>query len=563
MIYCELHGEDGVTAAILHMYSCRTRCNVFSRGRCYTIRGAIPSCRYVYPTCYFGIVVAPPSIISLECTSILPVSTNPSSEGRKFVVAFMKNALPRDALAEEPDAYFIVTTTDPGVVNFTVTTKFTGTTVTKCYQVTWDQPTQMSYPADSVYVRATSETDKGIWVEAEEGKKISVYVVNNETASTDGFVALPCDAMEVTSFGIYDYLILSSLLNVSDSPGTLPRASQFMVVACEDDTRVTVRPSVILSGGGVFSNNHFGPGLSKIKSNVAKNLDKGDTLLVSIRSVDLTGTLVRSDKPVVVISGHECGHVPPNEIACDHMATQIPPHTTWGYTFLLHPLVYRQSGDFYRFATLTDNTEVTITCVDAGSNVATLALTTTIHNEQAKNWGEFQTHKNPCANPSVQFISKFCCLQATEPVIVAQYSYGAAVDSCVNGDIGDPFITLIPPVIQYLNSYIIPAPVNVTAGDIMLRRVGVLVHANYFDASRIFFDDAPLEPNASAWQSIYCAEGDICGYATSKPLDDASHRVYHSDKNAAIFVHSYDFRVNNSYAFGGGMELQAIGGEYY
>ena len=476
----------------------------------------------------------------------------------------MKNVLPRGDIADEPEAYFIVTTTDPGVVNFTVTTKFTGVTVTTHHQVTMDQPTRLSFPADSVYVRMISETDKGICVEAEEGKKISIYVVNDEALSTDGFVALPCDAMAVTSFNRYDHVILSTLLDVSDSPGTVPRASQFMVIACEDDTRVTVRPTVVLSdGGGVFSQNTFGPGTSNEQSNVANNPDKGDTLLVSIPSVDLTGTLVRSNKPVVVISGHECGHVPPDEISCDHMAIQIPPHTTWGYTFLLHPLAYRQSGDLYRFATLTDNTEVTITCVDAGSNVATLANTTTIHNEQGRNWGEFQTHTNPCANPSVQFISKFCSLQATEPVIVAQYSYGVAVDSCVIGDIGDPFMTLIPPVIQYLNSYIIPAPVNVAAGDIMFRYVSVTVHANYFDASQIFFDDAALEPNMTVWQPIYCTVGgDICGYCISKPLDDASHHVYHSDESAAIFVRSYGFRVENSYALAGGMELQALGGEY-
>ena len=205
---------------------------------------------------------------------------------------------------------------------------------------------------------------------------------------------------------------------------------------------------------------------------------------------------------------------------------------------------------------------MTITCVDAGSNVAILANTTTIHNEHGRNWGEFQTHKNPCANPSVPFVPKYCCLQATEPVIVAQYSYGAAVDFCVNGDIGDPFMTLIPPVIQYLNSYIIPAPVNVTAGDIMFRYVSVTVHANYFDANHIFFDDAALEPNITVWQPIYCTVGgDICGYCISKPLDDASHLVYHSDETAAILVHSYGFWVENSYALGGGMELQAIGGE--
>ena len=473
----------------------------------------------------------------------------------------MKNALPRDVLADEPEAYFIVTTTNPRVVNFTVTTKFTGMTVTTHHQVMRDQPTRLSYPADSVYVRATSETDKGICVEAEEGKKISIYVINDETSSTDGFVALPCDAMAVTSFNRYDHVILSTLLDVSDRPGTVPRASQFMVIACEDDTRVTIRPTVAVSGSGVFSQNTFGPGTGNEQSNVANNPDKGDTLLVSILSVDLTGTLVRSNKPVVVISGHECGHIPPDETACDHMATQIPPHTTWGYTFLLHPLVYRQSGDFYRFATLTDNTEVTITCVDAGNNDATLANATTIHNEQGRNWGEFQTHTNPCANPSVSFVRKYCSLQATEPVIVAQYSYGASIDSCVNDDVGDPFITIIPPVIQYLNSYIIPAPVTMSTGDIFQRHVSVSVHATYFNASRIFFDDATLKSDATTWQAIYCAEGDICGYATSKALDDASHRVYHSDETAAIFVHSYGFRIETSYALGGGMELQAIGGE--
>ena len=38
--------------------------------------------------------------------------------------------------------------------------------------------------------------------------------------------------------------------------------------------------------------------------------------------------------------------------------------------------------------------------------------------------------------------------------------------------------------------------------------------------------------------------------------------IYHTDENAAIFVHTYDFRVEHSYGLSGGMELQAISGEY-
>ena len=41
-----------------------------------------------------------------------------------------------------------------------------------------------------------------------------------------------------------------------------------------------------------------------------------------------------SNKPTVVISGHHCGQIPPGQTACDHLAEQIPPHTTWGYIYL-------------------------------------------------------------------------------------------------------------------------------------------------------------------------------------------------------------------------------------
>ena len=75
------------------------------------------------------------------------------------------------------------------------------------------------------------------------------------------------------------------------------------------------------------------------------------------------------------------------------------------------------------------------------------------------------------------------------------------------------------------------------------------------------FDDAPLESNSTAWHTIYCADGDICGYAISKPLDNRAHHIYHADKNATIFVHSYDFLAKKSYGIIGGMELQPFAGK--
>ena len=165
----------------------------------------------------------------------------------------------------------------------------------------------------------------------------------------------------------------------------------------------------------------------------------------------------------------------------------------------------------------------------------------------------------PCDNPSVSFVPKYCCLQATEPVIVAQYTLLIHVEMMIY--IGGPFLSIIPPVVQYLKSYIIPPQVNVIAWPIIERHVSITVNTNYFDTNCIFFDGTPLEPNTDNWQAIYCAEGDIFGYATNRTLDDSSHYIYHTDEKAAIFVYSYGFRDGNSYGLIGGMELQAIGGE--
>ena len=87
-----------------------------------------------------------------------------------------------------------------------------------------------------------------------------------------------------------------------------------------------------------------------------------------------------------------------------------------------------------------------------------------------------------------------------------------------------PFHSIIPSVVQYLSSYILPT-VDVISGPIIDRHFSVLVHEKYFNVYRIMYNDAPLEPNASAWQAIYCMEGDICGYATNKTLDNGTHHI--------------------------------------
>ena len=208
--------------------------------------------------------------------------------------------------------------------------------------MTRDQPTRVAFNPDTVYVQRRADGDKAIWIQAEEGKKISIYVVNDESHSTNGFVALPCDAMKVPGdHRRYKYLILSAEHDITGQIRAIQRTSQFLMITCEDDTRVTVTPSSDIFGGADFDPNVFGPDSDVNSANweIDTNpLIPAKRVLMIVQNDDLTGTVIQSDKPLVVISGHQCGQVPGDVTACDHMAVQIPPETTWGYTFLLNPL---------------------------------------------------------------------------------------------------------------------------------------------------------------------------------------------------------------------------------
>ena len=468
----------------------------------------------------------------------------------------MQNIIPRDPTIPVPDAYFIVTTSEAGVVEFNVTSVFGGVTT---YEVNSTHPTRVNFAADDVYVTNIQQRDKAIQIQTLNNKKISVFLINDENHSTDGFVTLPCDSMKIESdFRQYNYIILSSNQDVT---GSTSRSSQFLIVSCEDDTVVNVRPSINIAGSGVFVHSEFGPGTTQSSSNWmmagSVNIPAALTLLVSTTYADLTGTIITGSKPLVVISGHQCGQVTERVTASDHMAAQIPPHTTWGSTFLLNPLSGRQSGDLYRFATFLDNTDITITCVNDGGSSGTVEYTTNLNSVQGLNWGQFETHSTACNNP---YIPKYCCLESSNPVIVAQYSYGYIQDASCNGEVSDPFLTLIPPVIQYLSSYHL-VPVNTSSGDFIINFFSVAVPVLYFQPHSIMLDDVVLEPNASLWQAIYCSSGDICGYGITKDFDNQHHVLFHTNINGAIFVHTYGFNIQNSYALAGGMELQPISGE--
>ena len=469
----------------------------------------------------------------------------------------MANGDPPDP--REPDrpgnAYIIVSTRDTDRVSFTVTRLFDDDDATRVstQNVTHNQTIKITFPPDDVIIEG-SESNKAIGVKAAVGKKISVYVVSDEFRSTDGYVALPCDAMVVPGdYRRYEYIIHStSQMPIGD---VSLRSSQILLIACFDGgSQASVTPTQRITPPR-FEPGDCGPG--GFGSCTWQDRGAMDAVLVT-SSDNLTGTLITSRRPLVVITGHQCGEVPRGNTTCDFIAEQLPPQTTWGYTHILVPLALRRTGDYYHIAAYLDDTVVNITCVDYGSSSPS-TVTYTLDRM------DVQTHTtHTTVDCSDSFRYQYCTLQASKPVSVTQYSYGYSRDrTCFSTEIGDPFISVVPPITQYMNKYTF-TEVEGDGGDFSdFSYINVAVHASFFDPNCIYLDDSLLEANMSKWQAVYCVDGDICGYAITKKITGmGTHNIFHSMENAALYVNLYGFQNQNSYGFPLGMELKPIAGKY-
>ena len=450
------------------------------------------------------------------------------------------------------NAVLLVSTAEPDPVNFTVTTFVDGNQNRSNYVARYGSATQLSFPADSVYITDSSQRDRAILVQAEEGKAISVYGV-----SQDGFLALPCDGMTVKNFNRYEYVIFSG-----ENIYAREYKSEFLIIPCEENTRIDITPSQLVTvEADDFKTTQFGPTSSQSIHSATwednnGNLPSAGTTLWISHSRDPTGTVIRSDKPIVVFSGHQYAVI-------GHRFAKIGGNLFLffpGHLVELNPPPITSTDDYYRVATVYDNTEVTITCVGEGVEMSQQTLRT-LNRAQGENWIELSTtDTDECIIP---FHIKYCSLKASNPVIVAYYNDGSGYNSdCALSSKGSPFMSLIPPVTQYLNNYTVPVLNRYSVdGPPTLYYISISVYEPFYDPNLIMIDGVPVEPDRSAWQDIYCSDGEICGISKEIDLQSGDRTVYHETENAALSVQNYAF-ANSSYSFPVGMELQPLSGEF-
>jgi len=350
-----------------------------------------------------------------------------NSKGREFWVTFLNNGNPPTLTLQ----LFLTSETDnkatveiPGLGFSTTVGIAAGTT------------TRVVLPVNAAVGQSDVVVNKGIRVTAVAD--ISVMALNQATASTDAYLALPKEGLGV------DYMVLgwknlpSELLTSPSEPFPTNGGSSFAVVATEDGTTVQIVPS-----------STTGARVAGTPYTVLMN--RGDTYFLLNTSPDpgdLSGTSVSADKPVAVLGGHRCANVPGVFFACDHAVEQLPPISEWGTDFITLPLATRLNGDTFRVIAYQDGTIVAVN----SDPVATL--------NRGQIWQQVLT--GPVH------------IESSHPVLVAQYANSARFDGTTASN-GDPFMMLVPPTDRFLSDYRLATP---ALDDTATTFVNVIVKTN-------------------------------------------------------------------------------------
>jgi PKD repeat protein len=247
---------------------------------------------------------------------------------------------------------------------------------------------------------------------------VNIYALNWSDSSSEVALIFPA-----TSLGSEYYtMCYTPHINGNGINSGSGRNSEFLIVASQDSTEVWITPTKVTDQGK--------------PANVPFRvwLFKGELYQVQSENLpvpkfqgqgDLTGSYIKSNKPVALYSGSLSTTVPGDASvsAWDHLYEQMPPLQAWGRKFITVPLKTRHE-DTYRILAAEDNTTVRI------------GIQTPFVLNKGQ-WKEF-----PLLNTEPSLI------ESDKPVLLAQFSNSNSVDSYFTGGDGDPFMVIISPVNQ-------------------------------------------------------------------------------------------------------------------
>ena len=383
-------------------------------------------------------------------------------------------------------------------------------------------------PVEQVYQEAA--------VHVKARAPIIVYGMTRYQYTSDGFLAIP-----VNAFGT-EYVVASyPQYTAAGSSYELPAMTN--IISAYDDTEVT------FTMGGTSGSVTSG-GLKKGQK-ATFSMNKGDVLCFSNNgdAGDVAGSLVKSNKPVGVVSGNQCANVPSGVYACDYISEMELPTFTWGKEYHVTPIVGRQKAPVIRVFAKEKDTKV----YRDGQDWMRLTLNS---RGEGDAFIERRAFDGNLADVVNQGGTPCKVISADKPIYIMVYNPGQTDDNVVS----DPFALVLTPLEQYQKEIVFATP-NAKGGSLPFTRQFVnLVYENTPDGA--IPDDlefATVVNGKFTWKKVSVQFGPSPGYKFSIPVRGKMYSmkrlqlngdgVFRIRGSAPFAAYAYGFSSWDSYGF--------------
>jgi len=305
------------------------------------------------------------------------------------------------------------------------------------------------------------------------------------------------------------------------------------VIAAEDDTTVTLLPTVTLGGG---------PGLADAPAGApyTTKLARGEFLQFAQKD-ELNGTIVESDKPVGVVGGNQCADIPVDKVACDTLHQALPSVALMGDAYVATRYRDRRSSNDtnleivpWRIVGAVDGTELRYDpeIPDAPKKIG--------RGEVVEFFapGPFVVRSQDKQHPI--YVASYMTAGETAP-----YSGGS-------GGMGDPEFVNVAPLDQYLSNYVFLT--DPTFGNTNL----VFVRKKTNDAPEVMLDC--LGP-VTGWQQVGSSEFEMARTDLmffGQPVADCANGVHRAWSDAPFGLTVWGFDDYASYGYVAGMGAKPL-----
>ena len=395
--------------------------------------------------------------------------------------------------------YFTISTLSPLDVTYNITIK----SLNYFYNgiVTKNRPDSHSY-SSRFTTHSSSFVDRFRGIHVTSDQPINVLLRSH----TFQYLILPYH--EYPGVSQYEYYA------VSTSSYSNTSLSSVLLIGCINNTIISIIPTVDLFIPIDVQKNGSDDILVTKGNSHTITLHEGQTLFLGKgNGSDISGTHFISNKPLTVITGHDCGSTPNTieHFSCHEVQLQIPPTITWGKRFIvtnfLNTIDRSLFSSYVKTVTSQANTGITIYCN---------GVTNTTRYSTNGAVGTYQYN-----------ISQYCYMEANKPIFVVLFPHSNLYYTT---------IVLIPPMEQYL------------------QEVDFYWHSTYFyyysklviTASVEGFSPTAILHNGLAtanWTAIYDSTRNIVAYGTEiKITKYSNHLVFHTAKNGklSVQVQGYD-----------------------